>query len=233
MLFLMSSTRYNWLPDFVYAGIDGAITTFAAVAGVVGAQLSINIILIIGFANLFADGFSMAVGKYLSDTAELERIQHLRSLQERAILEKPKESKKALVHVLRKFGFCDGALRDATNVITKHPAAWVHLLMHHKQNVIEENINPIKGALATLAAFMTVGFIPLVGYVFQQFLPLTTDALFWGTCIATLIALFFVGTVKTKFSKKSWIVGGAETAFMGGIAASIAYLVGSIVQYLI
>ena len=109
----MSSHRYNWLPDFVYAGIDGAVTTFAAVAGVVGAELSISIILIIGFANLFADGFSMAVGKYLSDTAELERIQHLRHLQESAILEKPKASKKALVYVLQKFGFGRDAFNSA------------------------------------------------------------------------------------------------------------------------
>lgn len=229
----MSSTRYNWLPDFVYAGIDGAVTTFAAVAGVVGAHLSINIILIIGFANLFADGFSMAVGKYLSDTAELERIQHLRHLQERAILEKPHGEKKALVHVLKKFGFGDGPLHEATGVIVKHPAAWVNLLMHHKQHVIEENINPVKGALATIAAFMTIGLIPLLGYVFQGFLPVNEQWLFWGTCIATLAALFLVGTVKAQFSKKSWLVAGMETAFIGGIAASIAYIVGALLRTLV
>lgn len=233
MLILMSHHRYNWLPDFVYAGIDGAVTTFAAVAGVVGAHLSVSVILIMGFANLFADGFSMAVGKYLSDTAELERIQHLKNLQEHALLEKPKESREALVSVLKSFGFTDGALHDATAVITKHPPSWVKLLMHHKENVIEENIDPLKGSLATIAAFMTVGFIPLVGYVFEHFLPVSEQGLFWGTCIATLVALFLVGTVKTKFTKKSWIMGGMETAFVGGIAASIAYVIGYALRSLV
>ena len=46
--------------DFIYGSIDGAVTTFAIVAGVVGAGLSPGIILILGFANLFADGFAMA-----------------------------------------------------------------------------------------------------------------------------------------------------------------------------
>ncbi len=56
----------KYLAEFVYGGIDGAITTFAVVAGALGAALSPAVILILGFANLFADGFSMAVSNYLS-----------------------------------------------------------------------------------------------------------------------------------------------------------------------
>ena len=60
----------KYLPQFVYGGTDGAVTTFAVVSGVVGASLSPAIILILGFANLFADGFSMAVSDYLSVKSE-------------------------------------------------------------------------------------------------------------------------------------------------------------------
>ena len=62
------------LQDFIYGSIDGAVTTFAIVAGVVGASLSTNIILILGFANLFADGFSMAIGNYQASKAQQEFI---------------------------------------------------------------------------------------------------------------------------------------------------------------
>jgi vacuolar iron transporter family protein len=64
--------EYKYLPEFVYGGIDGAITTFAIVAGVIGASLSSVIILILGFANLFADGFSMAASNYLSTKSQNE-----------------------------------------------------------------------------------------------------------------------------------------------------------------
>lgn len=62
----------KYLPEFVYGGIDGAITTFAVVAGSLGASLNASIILILGFANLIADGFSMAVSNYLSTKSRRE-----------------------------------------------------------------------------------------------------------------------------------------------------------------
>lgn len=66
--------KYNWVPDFVYGSIDGVVTTFAVVSGVQGASLSMNIVLILGFANLLGDGFSMAVGKYFSDKAQIDHM---------------------------------------------------------------------------------------------------------------------------------------------------------------
>ena len=67
---MKKGTQRKYLPEFVYGGIDGIITTFAIVAGAVGASLSTGIILILGFANLFADGFSMAISSYLSAKSE-------------------------------------------------------------------------------------------------------------------------------------------------------------------
>jgi len=60
----------TYLREFVYGGIDGAVTTFAVVAGGYGANLDTGILIILGFANLLADGFSMSVGAYLSAKSE-------------------------------------------------------------------------------------------------------------------------------------------------------------------
>ena len=62
----------SYLPEFVYGGIDGTITTFAVVSGVMGASLTSSVVLILGFANLFADGLSMATGAYLGVKSEIE-----------------------------------------------------------------------------------------------------------------------------------------------------------------
>ena len=56
----------HYLPDLVYGANDGIITTFAVVCGVVGADLSVAVILILGFANLVADGFSMGASNFLA-----------------------------------------------------------------------------------------------------------------------------------------------------------------------
>jgi len=66
----------SYLPEFVYGGIDGTVTTFAIVSGVIGASLSSAIVLILGFANLFADGFSMAVSNYLSTDSRNQLLHH-------------------------------------------------------------------------------------------------------------------------------------------------------------
>lgn len=65
----MSKLEQN-LREFVYGGMDGAVTTFAIVTGAAGANLGSKVILILGLANVFADAFSMAVGAYLSEKAD-------------------------------------------------------------------------------------------------------------------------------------------------------------------
>ena len=62
----------HYLPDLVYGANDGIITTFAVVSGVVGASLSESVIIILGFANLVADGFSMGASNYLARRSHLE-----------------------------------------------------------------------------------------------------------------------------------------------------------------
>lgn len=62
----------DYLSEFVYGGIDGAVTTFAVVAGATGAGFNAKVLLVLGFSNLIADGFSMSVGSYLSKKSEIE-----------------------------------------------------------------------------------------------------------------------------------------------------------------
>ncbi|HEY4518540.1 MAG TPA: VIT1/CCC1 transporter family protein [Candidatus Paceibacterota bacterium] len=62
----------KYIKEIVYGANDGVVTTFAVIAGVAGADLSTSIVLIIGFANIFADGFSMAASDYLGTKSECE-----------------------------------------------------------------------------------------------------------------------------------------------------------------
>jgi VIT1/CCC1 family predicted Fe2+/Mn2+ transporter len=62
----------KYLPDLIFGANDGIITTLAVVSGVVGASLSTTVILILGFANLLADGFSMGVSNVLSRRSDTE-----------------------------------------------------------------------------------------------------------------------------------------------------------------
>ncbi|NIA02001.1 MAG: hypothetical protein GWP15_01325 [Nitrospirae bacterium] len=224
---------YNWLPDFVYGGMDGAVTTFAVVAGVVGASLSTTIILILGFANLFADGFSMAVGKYLSDKSQHELYNKIKEIEYRHLEEKTDYEKKEVQDILKIYGFKGKDLTRATKIITSNPKAWVDLMMRNEFKMMHENINPTKGALTTFISFILIGFIPLFIYTASPILQLSEKTSFITTSFATLSALFLVGIIKSKFSTKNWFISSLETALIGGVAATIAYLIGYFLQTLI
>lgn len=64
--------RGEYLADAILSASDGVVTTFAVVAGSAGASLDNRVVLILGFANLFADGFSMSSGNYLGAKSEAE-----------------------------------------------------------------------------------------------------------------------------------------------------------------
>lgn len=224
------NVKYNWVPDFVYGGIDGAVTTFAVVAGVEGASLSVPVILILGFANLFADGFSMATGKYSSDKAEREQYEKIKKIEYRHLKEKTEHETEEIRHIFRTYGLKGHELKCVTEAITSKPDAWVDMMMRHEFNMAQEKIDPVKGALATFIAFITVGFIPLLAYTLRAFLPLDEQGLFILTSVATFAALFAVGAVKSFFIIKGWLRAGLETALLGGLAASIAYLIGFLLR---
>lgn len=224
------SAGYSWISDFVYGGIDGAVTTFAVVAGVEGAVLPVPVILILGFANLFGDGFSMSVGKYLSDKANLDQYEKIRQIEFRHLKEKTEHEVGEVREIMANYGFKGRELESAVKTITANPEAWVDLMMRNEFNMTSENISPTRGAFVTFLSFILVGFIPLLGYTFQSFLNFDQRQMFYVTIVTTLLALFLVGAVKSKFSMRNWVLCGAETALVGGIAATIAYFVGAFIK---
>ncbi|HEY7535163.1 MAG TPA: VIT1/CCC1 transporter family protein [Thermodesulfobacteriota bacterium] len=201
------SSKGFYLSDFVYGGIDGSGTTFAVVAGVVGASLSPSIVLILGFANLFADGFSMAVGNYLSSKSRKEYIEKVRE-------------------IFKEKGFSGGQLEDAVRIITGNKKIWVDTMMKDEFGILEEQKSPIKGTVVTFIAFNLIGLIPLLAYILSYLFPSLNEQVFLLSIIFTSCAFFIVGSVKGKIVDKKWYLSGLETLLIGGTAAIIAFLVG-------
>ena len=77
-------TTQHYIGDLVYGANDGILTSFAVVAGVTGGALSARTVLIVGMANLFADGLSMGVGNYLSIRARESALEQQQRPEEEA-----------------------------------------------------------------------------------------------------------------------------------------------------
>lgn len=221
----------GYLRDFVYGANDGIITTFAVVAGVAGADLSASIVLILGFANLLADGFSMAMSNYLGEKSNQGFIAAERLREEWEVERLPEEERAEIRKLYQKKGFEGETLERVVNVITANKKLWVDemmigehgLLPHHGLN------QPWKNALTTFVAFVIAGFVPLVPY----FAGLTARETFPYAIAATAVILFTVGSLRTVITGRRWYVAGLEMLSVGMLAAGVAYAVGAFLSNLV
>jgi VIT1/CCC1 family predicted Fe2+/Mn2+ transporter len=159
--------------DLVFGANDGIITTFAVVSGVAGATLSPKITIVLGLANLLADGFAMGAGNYLGMRSEQDYQASL------------------------------GQVREGTE----------HAFGH---------------GVAIFLAFIAAGSVPLL-----PFLLIPNDHTFLASCLATGIALFVVGSLRTLVTRARWFVSGLEMLLIGSVAALAAYGVGYFLRQLV
>ena len=89
-------SKISYIKDYVYGAVDGTITTFAIISGVMGANLSPKIVIILGIANLVADGFSMAVSNFLGTRAQQELLDNIRRQEKILIDNNPEQQKEEL-----------------------------------------------------------------------------------------------------------------------------------------
>jgi vacuolar iron transporter family protein len=220
--------------DFIYGSIDGAVTTFAIVAGVVGASLSPNIILILGFANMFADGFSMAVANYQASKAQKEFIQMKKRQEEWEIDNLQEQEKQEIRDIYSKKGFKDEFLEEIVRMITSRRKVWVDTMMREELGLVEDAKHPLHSAVSTFVGFNVVGLIPLIPFLVFYGLGIHVNSeAFYFSSAATGGAFFMVGLIKGKIVKKSLLRSGFYTLIIGSIAAAVAYLVGYSLNLLI
>lgn len=222
----------NYLREFVYGGIDGAVTTFAVVAGAVGANLDASIIIILGFANLLADGFSMSVGAYLSSKSEKENYNKHRNIEYWEVDNIPEKERQEIVEIYTAKGFEGELLEKVVDVIVSDRDRWVDEMMKDELNMIEETKSPFKIGLATLISFIFIGFIPLMVYVYDFFNETVFDLFFW-TSLFTGIAFVVIGWLKSYVNQTNIFKSVLETLALGFVAALVAYFVGDFLETLI
>ena len=154
----------------MYGATDGVVTTFAIVAGVVGASFSPSVVLILGFANLFADGFSMAIGNYLSAKSRIEYVERQRKREEWEIKNNAAQKIREIKDIYSDKGFKDELLESIAKVIISKRKVWVDTMMEEKIGSVDNNNeNPICKAITTFFAFYLVGLIPLIPFIYVYF----------------------------------------------------------------
>ncbi len=221
----------QYIKSFVYGGLDGTITTFAVVAGVAGASLNSSVILILGFANLIADGIAMAFGDFLSTRAEQQYQASERKREEWELENYPEGEKKELREVYEAKGISSEDAETLVEILAKHPEIMVDTMMVEELGILEEDGSPMLNGLVTFTSFVLFGFIPLLIFVIMHFTNWSIDGMFWA-CILTAATLFSLGVAKSRFSMVRWWTAGLEMLLLGGLAAVAAFFIGKALESL-
>lgn len=215
---LARDPRISYLRDWIYGGIDGVITTFAVVAGVVGAELPSRVVLVLGLANLVADGFAMAAGNYSGTQAERDDYDRLLAVERKHIAVVPDGEREEIRQIFAAKGFSGDNLERIVGVITADESRWAKTMVVEEYGLAPTPKAPILAAFSTFAAFILCGLVPLVTYLGAGGLV---------ACVAATGAVFFaIGAIKSRWSLTTWWRSGLGTFSIGMFAAALAFWVG-------
>jgi|ERR1051325_10651595 VIT1/CCC1 family predicted Fe2+/Mn2+ transporter len=223
---LSAGPKHNYLRDWIYGGIDGSVTTFAVVTGVVGAHLSPVVIVIMGFANLVGDGFSMAASNFLGTKSEHDDLARLEAIERRHVEVNPAGEREEVRQIFAAKGFAGDDLERVVELITSDKGRWVRTMLTEEYGLPLAPRSAWTAALTTFSAFALCGLLPLLPFL------LGIDRGFTVSIILTGAVFFVIGSVKSRWSMVSWWRSGLSTLLVGGIAAGLAYAVGVLLKNL-
>lgn len=215
------------ISDAVLGAIDGCVTTFAIVSGVVGAGFSSPVALILGIANLIADGFSMAVSNYEAIQSQQEYAKTIEQIEKEHIKQVPDGEREEIRQIYKNKGFEGEILESIVNTVCKNQKLWVETMLTEEYGLQKANVNPIKSGLVTFSAFVVTGFVPLIPFLFTQ---VEIKHQFILSCCLAGVIFFSIGMLKSILMSKPILASGLRTFLTGSAAAGLAFISGYVLR---
>ncbi|KAL5718441.1 hypothetical protein ACHQM5_011342 [Ranunculus cassubicifolius] len=220
------------IKSIVYAGLDAIITCFALISSISSGNLSSIDVLVLGFANLVADGISMGFGDYVSTSTENDMAEKERNLTYIEVSEHRVTQELELVRRYQELGM---DIDDATTVV-KVLSKYKDILVDEKMTLqkgippADQAEKPWKNGLITFIAFLVFGSAPLLSYIIL--IPFTENQTvkFAGACVLSALALAILGIAKARIAGQNYLLSATTTVFNGAVAAASAYGIGWVLR---
>jgi vacuolar iron transporter family protein len=218
----------NYIRDLVFGFGDGVNTSLGIVAGVGGAIIAADVVILAALIGMFTGAKAMAVQNYLAVKSQREILESEIKREEYEIENLPENERQEIKDIYREKGFEGEELDKVVSKITSNKDVWLKTMLTEELGLNLEILgNPLKGALVMFGSFLLGGILPIIPYF-------AVKAGLFSSTIAIVIAIaisvsssFIVGAIKGRMAKKSWIRGGIEMAGLGTGIALIGYGIGS------
>jgi len=230
----------NHYKSFIHGGLNGVITVFAVLAGVAGAGLGNMVVLVMGFAALFAEGVAMGVGDFFSTQAEIDYAKAEQKREEWEYDNYPKGEIEEMVLIYQKKGLQIKEAEELVETLTKNKNNFIDTMMVEELGILPpgETNSTVKNSLIRCASFLIFGSVPLIPFIIgtalgpSDLVPSPTASFWVCFVVATILSIaiqFGLGAGTNRFTILSWWKGGLYAVLLGCVGACVAFVVGWIV----
>ena len=218
----------EYVRSLVLGGLDGVVTTFAVVAAAAGGNLSNRVLLLMGFANLVADGMSMGLGDFLSTKAERDYAMRELDRETWEYENYPAGEIDEMIELYERRGLTK---EDATTIVTtmaKYKEQFIDMMVVEELGLLpaDSGTSPAMNGAVTFGAFVVLGAIPLVAQLCMTQTNASAAARFAVTCVVTLLALAALGAAKARCTGENVARSAAFMVLNGGLSAAAAFVIG-------
>ena len=214
--------------DIVIGLSDGLTVPFALAAGLSGAVASTRLILLAGLAEIAAGSIAMGLGGYLAARGDAEHYAVERRREEREVVERTADEEEEIYEIFEQYGVDRASSAPVLEALKRNHPAWVDFMMRFELGLETPVPGQASRSAATIAlAYVAGGLLPLSPYMAVHS---TAAAALRLSVVLTLVALAVFGGVKGKITGTGWLRGAVQTVLIGGIAASAAYALASLLS---
>jgi vacuolar iron transporter family protein len=237
-MYILSTTRIthvephikesNYIRDLVFGFGDGVNTSLGIVAGVGGAIIAADVVILAALIGMFTGAKAMAVQNYLAVKSQREILESEIKREENEMQTIPEKEKEEIEEIYRAKGFEGEELNRVVSKITSNKDVWLKTMLTEELGLNLEILgNPLKGALVMFGSFLLGGILPILPYFAVKAGLISSIAAIVIAIVISVTSSFIVGALKGRMAKKSWIKGGIEMAGLGTGIALVGYGIGS------
>lgn len=213
-------SRLNWLRAGVLGANDGIVSVAGLLMGVAATGASISSLTTAGVAALSSGAVAMALGEYVSVSAQRDTEKQLVAKEQWELANYPAEEHQELVNILVDKGLSLDTAEQAVREMEAHDRLAAHLDLELGMSA-EEFTNPWVAAASSAVAFIVGGLIPFLMCICSD-----EPVRVWATLVATLVALGFAGCISSMFSGGSPARSVLRLVLGGGLALGVTYGIG-------
>ncbi|MDX6238508.1 MAG: vacuolar iron transporter family protein [Kribbellaceae bacterium] len=213
----------GWLRPATFGVMDGLVSNFALVAGVLGGGAAGKVVIMTGLAGLVAGACSMASGEFTSVSSQTELMRAEIEVERAELKAHPEEEMKELALMYEAKGLRPELAAEVARELSANPDVALDVHVREELGVDPNDLpSPWIAAGSSFAAFALGALIPLLPFLFGA-----TSVL--PALLLSVLGLLVTGGVVARITTRPFWYGGGRQLLLGGLAAAVTYAVGLLV----